>query len=100
MAEVTKADIGELHKRIDILADRQNDTNIVLAKIDTTLKLLPKLPSRPCDQHNQLKTEFDGHLTAHKETKQTWQRPLVRTVVDLVKMAIVATVTWLFLRQK
>jgi len=100
MAEVTKADIGELHKRIDIMVNRQNDTNIVLARIDTTLKLLPKLPNRPCDQHIQLKADFDGHLSEHKEIKRTWQRPIVRTVVDLAKMAVVAAVTWLFLRKE
>lgn len=103
MSEVTKEDIAEVHKRIDKVGEHQNRTNIALARIETKLEMLPEppdLPARPCEQHVSLKEDFDGHIIDHKETKQTWQRPVVRTLIDLVKMAVVAGVTWLFLRKE
>jgi len=100
MSEVTKADIQEVHRRIDDMVGEQNQTNICLARIDTTLKLMPKLPKRPCDFHAELKKDFDGHLADHKDNKRIWQRPIIGTVVDLVKMAVVALVTWLCLRKE
>ena len=100
MSEATKEDINEVHKRIDKMVEHQNQTNISLAQIETTLKLFPKPNDRPCEQHVSLKADFDGHISDHKETKQTWQRPVVRTLIDMIKMAVVAGVTWLFLRKE
>ena len=100
MAEVTKADIQEVHRRIDDMVGEQNQTNICLARIDTTLKLMPKLPDRPCEQLVSLKSGLNGHIADHKDNKRIWQRPIIGTVVDLVKMAVVALVTWLCLRKE
>ena len=97
MSEVTKADINEVHKRIDRMVEHQNQTNLSLVRIETKLEMLPE---RPCDQHVSLKADFEGHISDHKETKRTWQRPVVRTLVDMLKMAVVAGVTWLFLRKE
>ena len=100
MTEATKSDIHDLHKRIDEVVKSQNQTNIVLERIDTTLKFQPKLPARPCDFHTELQKDFDGHVADHKDIKRIWQRPIIGTVVDLAKMAFVAFVTWLFLRKE
>ena len=99
MAEVTKEDIAEVHKRIDLVNVTMTEVKVSMAEIKTTLSFQPKMPDRPCEYQVDLKKDFDGHLDDHKETKKTWQKPIVRTVIDLVKMAIVALVTWLFLRK-
>ena len=100
MSEVTKEDIGELHKRIDLVNETMTEVRVSVGEIKTTLNLMPKLPIRPCDFHTSLKTDFDGHLADHKDNKRIWQRPIIGTVVDLVKMAVVAAVTWLCLRKE
>ena len=95
MAEVTKQDISELHKRIDEVVEIVTDVRVSQGKMETRLEMLviPEIPERPCQF-------LETHMKKHKETIQLWEKPLVRTVIDLVKMAIVAVVTWLFVRKQ
>lgn len=102
MAEVTKEDltqvyskIGEVHKRIDDIVTCNTAIQISVAKIDTKFESfkIPEPTERPCEF-------IKDHLEDHKETVRLWQKPFVRTFVDLIKMAIVAGATWLFVRLK
>ena len=99
MIEITKQDITDVHTRIDQVNETMTEVKVTMAEIRTTLRLQPKLPTRPCNFHTDLRKDVEGHLEDHKETKQTWQKPIVRTVIDLAKMAVVAGVTWLFIRK-
>lgn len=99
MAEVTKADITEVHTRIDAVNVTMTEVKVTMAEIRTTLRLQPKLPSRPCSFLTDVEGDVEKHLEDHKETKQTWTKPMVRTVIDLTKLAVVAGVTWFFLRK-
>ena len=100
MQEASKGDIHDLHKRIDTILETMTEVKVGMAEIKTTLSFQPKLPNRPCGFHTELKKDFDGHLADHKEIKRVWQRPIIGTVVDLVRMAAVAFVTWLCLRKE
>lgn len=100
MSEVTKADIIEVHTRIDKMVSEQNKTNVSLAEIKTTLKLLPKIPDRPCHYHDELRADVAGHLDSHKEIRRLWQTPIVKTVIHLIEMAAVVTFTYLFVRKR
>jgi hypothetical protein len=100
MSEVTKEDmtvvhnkIGEVHQRIDDIVKCNTAIQVSIGKIETRFESLhiPTIPERPCQF-------FEDHLKDHKESVRIWQRPLVRTIVDLAKMAIVAGLTWLFVR--
>jgi hypothetical protein len=88
--EVTVDDINRLHERVDKLVDCNEKTVVDIAVIKTKLEGLV-IPKQPCDA-------LAEHLNNHKENRRVWQRPLVRTVVDLVKMAVVAGLTWLFVK--
>jgi len=96
MSEVTKADIAEVHNRIDQVNTTMTEVKVEMAEIKTTLKMQPGPPKQPCSFHNDLKNDFDTHIGDHKETASLWQKPLVRNVIDLVKMAIVGGVAWFF----
>ena len=105
MSEVTKEDltqvhtkIGQVHKRIDDIVTCNTAIQISVAKIETkfesfTVPVIPDAPERPCEYIKE-------HLEDHKETVRLWQKPIVRTLVDLIKMAIVAMATYLFVRSK
>lgn len=95
MSEVTKQDIGNLHKRIDDLVEVTTTVRISLTRIEMRFESMPKpieLPERPC-------TFFKEHIKDHKKTIGIWHNSLVRTAIDIVKLAIVAVVTWLFVRR-
>ena len=103
--EVTRADINRIHERIDTVTDRmdtmsENSTEIkvCIAKIQTKLEMAPPPPTQPCHHVEDLKKDFDGHVADHKENIKMIKRPVVRTVIELVKMGIVAAVTWLFVK--
>lgn len=98
MSEVTKQDISELHKRVDKVVEHTTEIRVTVARIETTLKMAPKFPDRPCPDLVAVQKNFNSHVTDHKETVKMWQKPIVRTVVDLIKLTIVAVVTWLFVR--
>ena len=89
MSEVTKEDITGVHNRIDMVNTTMTDIKVEMAEIKTTLKMQPAPPARPCSFHNDLKDDFEEHIGDHKETASLWQKPLVRNVLDLIKMAIV-----------
>lgn len=99
MSEVTKADIYEVHQRIDIMVTEQSKTNVELAKIATKLDLLPQPPERPCHYYDELRSVVRNHLDEAKETRKLWQTPIVKMTFDLVKMGIVALATYLFVRK-
>ena len=96
MSEVTKADIAEVHKRIDLVNATLTEVKVGMMEIKTTLKMMPRPPDRPCSFHKDLKADFNGHIGDHKETAGLWQKPLVRNVLDLIKMAIVGGLAWFF----
>jgi hypothetical protein len=102
MSEVTKEDltvvhnkIGEVHQRIDDIVTCNTAIQVSIAKIEQRFEdlVIPPAPRQPCQF-------FEDHLKDHKESVRIWQRPVVRTIVDLAKMAIVAGLTWLFVRGK
>ena len=74
MAEVTKEDLNRLYDKLEPMAED-------LAVVKDRMERLPVLPARPCEQ-------LSGHLDEHK----AWKRPIIRAVVDVVKMAIVGAV--------
>lgn len=82
MSEVTKEDlktindsIGKVHGRIDELVK----DCLTPIKVDIGV----------------LKQQFKDHI----ENASLWQKPLVRTVFDLVKMAIVFFVGWFWAKK-
>ncbi len=103
MNEATKSDIHEVHQRIDTMVEHQNQTNVELARIATRLELLPKPPKppkRPCHFHDELRSEVADHLGSHAETKRLWRTPIVKTVIDVVKLAVVAGLTYLWTKKE
>lgn len=97
MSEVTKEDvkevhkkIGEVHKRIDEGVKCNTEIQIDIAIIKTKLSslVIPEAPERPCPF-------FNDHIDEHKKIKGIWQNSAIKTGIDIVKLAIVATVTWL-----
>ena len=101
MSEVTKEDlaivhskIGEVHQRIDDMVTCNTAIQVSIAKIEQRFEdlVIPKQPARPCQF-------FSEHIKNHKDTASLWQRPLVKTVIDLAKMGIVAGVTYLFVKK-
>lgn len=113
MAEVTKEDISKVHERLDALVEGQAQSRVAITRIETTLKLMPQPPARPCpeqkelrrdfDEHiknrpcpdqKELRREFNGHVRAHTEARQLWQRPIVAAVIHLLELALVAAVTY------
>lgn len=102
MSEVTREDltivhnkIGEVHQRIDDMVTCNTAIQVSIAKIEQKFEdlVIPEPPNRPCQF-------FEEHIKDHKESVRIWQRPVVRTVVDLVKMAVVAVLTWIFVRSR
>uniref|UniRef100_A0A6M3XFN4 Uncharacterized protein n=1 Tax=viral metagenome TaxID=1070528 RepID=A0A6M3XFN4_9ZZZZ len=89
MGDVTKADVHDLHKRIDLVIQGQNENRVIIARIETKLE---STHLYPC---NTLKE----HLTNHRETKALWETPIVSAIISMVKMGIVAGVTWLIVKQ-
>lgn len=86
MTAATKADIERIYDKLEpIAAD--------VASIKTRLDLTPNIPDRPC-------TQLTEHLDEHKDTVMTWKKSAVRAAVDLVKLATVALVTWLFVKHR
>lgn len=92
MAEVTKQDIEKVHSRIDDLVTVNTSIQVSIGKIEQRFEDL-KIPEQPC-------CFIKKHLKNHQHTASLWQKPLVRTVIDLVKMAIVATAAYLFASSK
>ena len=99
MSEVTKEDIHEIHQRIDTMVQHQNDTNVKLAEIATTLQLLPAPPDRPCHFHDELRSEVVNHLEDHDQAKKLWQRPIISGLIRMAQLGIVAALTWLWTRK-
>jgi len=116
MAEVTKEDINRVHDRLDEVVAEQSKTRVIIERVETTLKLMPRAPTRPCpeqkklrkdfDEHiknrpcpeqKELRRDFDGHVKSHKEIRRLWQRPLVAAAIDLAKMVAVAGATYAIL---
>ena len=85
MAEVTKEDINRIYDKMQPIAEG-------LVRIEERLKNMPQPAPRPC-------STLTEHLEAHKENKSRWQTPLVSNVIGLVRMGLVALVTWLLTRQ-
>ncbi len=102
MSEVTTQDIHEVHQRIDKMVDHQNQTNIELAEIKTTLKLLPKPDPepRPCHYHEEVRADLDEHLESHAETKRLWRTPIIKAAIDLAKMTAVALAAFWYANKK
>ena len=98
MSEVTKADIIEVHRKIEGVHKRIDEgvkcntkIQVSLAKIETNLEALI-IPEQPCRFLNT-------HIGDHKSKEGVWHSTAVRTTIDLIKMAIVAGATWLFVRK-
>lgn len=77
MADVTKADLNRIYDKLEPMAED-------LAVVKDRMERLPELPPRPCEQLNT-------HLDEHK----AWKRPIIRAVIDVVKITIVGTVCFL-----
>ncbi len=88
MSEVTKADIGEVHKRIDEIVKVNTKIQVSIARIETKVDHIPDM-KRPCDF-------FENHIKDHKKIKGLWHNSAIHTAIDILKLAIVAAVTWLF----
>jgi hypothetical protein len=82
-----KDTMTRLHERIDDILANQIKVAEDIAAIKTELKLTPKPQPRPCQF-------FTEHLEEHKKAKSLWQTPLVSTIFDLAKMAIVSVITY------
>lgn len=101
MSEVDKADltevhtkIGQVHKRIDDMVNCNTRIQVSIAKIETKLEslVIPDPPARPC-------RSFTEHIEDHKKIRTVWENSAIKTTIDLVKIAIVAAVTYLFARK-
>lgn len=92
MAEVTKEDVNAIHRRIDDLVTLDTALQVSIGRMEQRLQDL-KIPQQPCQF-------IKKHLNNHKDTANLWQKPLVKTLIDLVKMGIVAAVTYLFVRSR
>lgn len=89
---MTPEDLTRVHDRLDEVIKNQTTMAIDIQKIKTTLELTPKPEKRPC-------SFFEAHIEEHRKTKTLWQTPLVSTIFDLVRMALVAFFTWLWTRK-
>lgn len=87
--------ISDVHDRIDKMVEHTADIRVTVERIETTLRL----QTRPCPDLVAVQKNFNTHVVDHKETVKMWQRPIVRTVVDLIKLTIVAVATWFFVRK-
>jgi len=72
MADVDKKDIKDLHDKID-----------GIALMVTAIKTKQDLAFRPCP-------ELKAHFLEHEK----WGSPIRKAIVDLVKLAVVAAVTF------
>lgn len=119
MPEYSNGDIQRLHERIDTLqsdiqGQLRDGTNeimnltIAVAKIETKLSMTPPAASRPCTELKDHLTDHKGlvrpcrdlenHLADHKETRSLWQTPIVANIISLIRMGIVALITWAIVR--
>jgi len=90
MSEATKEDVNAVHKRIDELVTVNTAIQVSIGRIEQRFEDL-NIPQQPC-------SFFSQHIKNHKNIASLWQKPLVRTVIDLVKLGIVAAATYLFVR--
>lgn len=89
MSEATKQDIHEVHQRIDKLVETTTLIRISVGVIEAAIPDKIELPERPCFQ-------FSEHIAEHKDNVKTWKHSAIKNTVDIVKMAIVAAVVYLF----
>jgi hypothetical protein len=54
---------------------------------------LPKPPDQPC-------THLKDHIKDHKDIRTLWNRPLIGCVIDLVKMAVIFLLAFLWGKNK
>jgi len=47
----------------------------------------------------RIETKLDIHLESHKDVVNFWGKPLIRNALDLVRLAVVAIVAYLFARK-
>ncbi len=92
MSEVTKEDIAAVHSRIDEIVTCNTAIQVSIGKIQQRFEDLT-IPKQPC-------SELRNHIKDHKENVRIWQRPIVHTIVDLVKLGIVAFLTYVFVKRE
>ena len=98
MENVTKIDISELNKRIDELIEQITSMRVAAKALETIVKLAPKFPDRPCPDVVAVKKNLDNHITNHKEAVKIWLKPVIAIVMDLLKLGIIAFITWWFVQ--
>jgi hypothetical protein len=85
-------DLKEVTERVDKYRDEYTravtELRIVIAELNITLKSMPKAPDRPCDQHIQLRKEFDGLVIDKKQSRSMWENAIVSNIVQTLITAI------------
>ncbi|KKK50260.1 hypothetical protein LCGC14_3126790, partial [marine sediment metagenome] len=81
MSEVTKEDVNQVHKRIDELVEVTTLIRISVSKIEMAIPEPVELPKRPCDF-------LEDHIDEHKDNVKTWKHSVIKTAVDILKMAV------------
>jgi len=87
MDKISKDDLTRLHERFDDFHKSQMAMAVDIAIIKTKVEAVPKPQLRPCQFLND-------HIKEHKRAKTLWQTPLVSTIFDFGRLAIVAVITW------
>jgi hypothetical protein len=72
------------------LIEKINQMAVDIASIKTKIEMLPAPPKQPCQWHDQIRKEFDSHISDHKQIKSDWRSAVIGGGVDIVKTLIVA----------
>ena len=78
----------------DVLAkiDKQGEDvttiKVDIAVIKQQMRDMPPLPPRPCES-------LGKHLADHEETKTLWRAPIVRALIDVLKMGVIGAACFL-----
>lgn len=84
--------------KIDHMVEVQVKQGNAIAIIQTQLRYIPShdTPCEPLTEHIKAQKRpcsyLEKHIDGHKDAKVLWQRPIIGTVIDLIKMAIVFAV--------
>ena len=84
MTQATKDDINRVYDKLEPMARS-------ITQIETKLEMMV-IPKQPC-------VFLETHLEEHKDTQKTWKSSFTRAVVDVIKMGVVAIITWFFVKK-
>lgn len=71
------------------------ELRLAIVELNITLRNMPSLPERPCEQFLALSKSFENHIDEHRENSRDWRRSAIDTGSKVVQAILLSWIAWM-----